>query len=404
MPHLRNMWPDHDGDDRWWIHPLDDRVRGDETIAVGPPRSAGAGRGRRAMSERPTTPTAVDCDHASPRAAASTADVLVGGPDDGHAGRRSFHGFAGHLGGEPMLAALADAGFRVLRAGVARLQRAPAARSRSRTCSTSRCTAPTSSRRSAWRRIAPHLIGHSMGGMIAAEMAALAPHGVRHAGRSIDPLGLWLDEHPIPDIYTLLPFEFPPLLFHDAAAGTALMAGGGVDFGDPQAIQRFLIGNSRRLGTAGKILFPIPNRRLSKRLYRDHQPDAAAVGRRRPAACRAPYAEAWAAALPARRHGRRSPTPGTWRPTSSPPPSPRRSPRSCAGDGPPAIRNNAAYVAACLATMSAAVSAYWAVGGTALLDTVGGGFERMARRRDAAALGDHLRRGRGQARRRRRWR
>ena len=33
MPHLRNMWPDHDGDDRWWIHPLDDRVRGDETVA-----------------------------------------------------------------------------------------------------------------------------------------------------------------------------------------------------------------------------------------------------------------------------------------------------------------------------------------------------------------------------------
>jgi alkanesulfonate monooxygenase SsuD/methylene tetrahydromethanopterin reductase-like flavin-dependent oxidoreductase (luciferase family) len=32
MPHLRNMWPDHDGDDRWWIHPLEDRVRGDETI------------------------------------------------------------------------------------------------------------------------------------------------------------------------------------------------------------------------------------------------------------------------------------------------------------------------------------------------------------------------------------
>jgi pimeloyl-ACP methyl ester carboxylesterase len=29
-----------------------------------------------------------------------------------------------------------------------------------------------------------------------------------------------------------------------------------------------MIRNSRRLGTAGKILFPIPNRRLSKRLYR----------------------------------------------------------------------------------------------------------------------------------------
>ena len=52
----------------------------------------------------------------------------------------------------------------------------------------------------------------------------------------------------------------------------------------------------------------------------------------------------------------------------------------------PPIRNTAAYVAGCLATLSAAVSAYWAFGGTALLDTVGGGFERMARRRDAAAL------------------
>jgi hypothetical protein len=50
------------------------------------------------------------------------------------------------------------------------------------------------------------------------------------------------------------------------------------------------------------------------------------------------------------------------------------------------IRNNSAYVAACLATASAAVSAYWAIGGTALLDTVGGEFERLARQRDRAAL------------------
>jgi hypothetical protein len=33
MPHLQNMWPDFDGDDRWWIHPLDTRVRADETMA-----------------------------------------------------------------------------------------------------------------------------------------------------------------------------------------------------------------------------------------------------------------------------------------------------------------------------------------------------------------------------------
>jgi pimeloyl-ACP methyl ester carboxylesterase len=29
-----------------------------------------------------------------------------------------------------------------------------------------------------------------------------------------------------------------------------------------------MVENARRLGSAGKILFPIPNRRLSKRLYR----------------------------------------------------------------------------------------------------------------------------------------
>ena len=26
MPRLRHLWPDWDDDDRWWIHPLDDRI------------------------------------------------------------------------------------------------------------------------------------------------------------------------------------------------------------------------------------------------------------------------------------------------------------------------------------------------------------------------------------------
>jgi hypothetical protein len=26
MPHLRGLWPDYEGDDRWWIHPLEGRV------------------------------------------------------------------------------------------------------------------------------------------------------------------------------------------------------------------------------------------------------------------------------------------------------------------------------------------------------------------------------------------
>ena len=112
----------------------------------------------------------------------------------------------------------------------------------------------------------PHLIGHSMGAMIAAEMAAMAPQSY---GRLVllAPLGLWLAEHPIGDVFSMLPYEFPQQLFHDPVSGAAAMTGG-LDFDDPAAIKTFLIGNSRRLGTAGKIMFPIPNRRLAKRLYR----------------------------------------------------------------------------------------------------------------------------------------
>jgi pimeloyl-ACP methyl ester carboxylesterase len=60
-------------------------------------------------------------------------------------------------------------------------------------------------------------------------------------------------------------------LFEDTAAGAALLTGG-FDFNDPSAIKDFLVRNSRRLGTAGKILFPIPDRRAAKRLYRVTNP------------------------------------------------------------------------------------------------------------------------------------
>lgn len=112
----------------------------------------------------------------------------------------------------------------------------------------------------------PILVGHSMGGMIAAEMAAVAPNDVSRLAL-LCPSGLWLDDHPIPDIFSTLPFEMPALLFHDAQAGAAMMTSGlAVD--DPGFLQTYLVANARQLGMAGKILFPIPERGLSERLYR----------------------------------------------------------------------------------------------------------------------------------------
>ena len=112
----------------------------------------------------------------------------------------------------------------------------------------------------------PILVGHSMGGMIAAEMACLAPNDVSRLAL-ICPAGLWLDDHPIVDLFSLLPFELPKYLFHDAAAGAAAMTSG-LDMSDPKFLQGYLIRNARQLGMAGKLLFPIPERGLVERLYR----------------------------------------------------------------------------------------------------------------------------------------
>jgi pimeloyl-ACP methyl ester carboxylesterase len=144
----------------------------------------------------------------------------------------------------------------------------------------------------------PHLIGHSMGGMIAAEMACLAPREVGKLALAA-PAGLWLDEHPIPDIFAALPYQLAELLFHDPQAGQQLLTGG-ADLSDMEALKEFYIASQRRLTMAGKILFPIPNRRLSKRLYRLTAPTLILWG----AADRLivpAYAARWTTAIPAAR-------------------------------------------------------------------------------------------------------
>ena len=112
----------------------------------------------------------------------------------------------------------------------------------------------------------PVLAGHSMGGMIAAEMAAVAPESVARLVL-IAPAGLWRDEHPVADLFAALPFELPGLLLHDPEKHGALLSAGG-DFNDPEFLTEFLVGNARRMGMAGKLLFPIPDRGLESRLYR----------------------------------------------------------------------------------------------------------------------------------------
>jgi pimeloyl-ACP methyl ester carboxylesterase len=140
----------------------------------------------------------------------------------------------------------------------------------------------------------PHLVGHSMGGMMAAEMAAIAPNDL---GKLVlvGAAGLWIEEHPIPDIFALLPGQLVELLFQDPVKGQTLLTGG-ADFSDMEVFKEFYLGQQRRLAMAGKILFPIPNRRVSKRLYRVTAPTLVLWGGQDRLIVPA-YAERWAALI-----------------------------------------------------------------------------------------------------------
>jgi pimeloyl-ACP methyl ester carboxylesterase len=107
--------------------------------------------------------------------------------------------------------------------------------------------------------------------------------------------GLWLDTHPIPDLFALQAHEFAEVLFHDAARGATVLTAG-IDPNDPNAVRQFYIAHSRRLAMAGKILFPIPNRGVAKRLYRVRA-ETLVVWGANDRFIPPPYAERWAALI-----------------------------------------------------------------------------------------------------------
>ena len=114
--------------------------------------------------------------------------------------------------------------------------------------------------------------------------------------RARRPFGLWLDEHPIPDPFAVLPFQLAELLLADPDNAAKLVAEG-QDLSTDEGLAQFMVQNSRRLGTAGKVMFPIPNRRLSKRLYRLSAPTLV-VGAGEDSLITDHYLDAWQGHLP----------------------------------------------------------------------------------------------------------
>lgn len=110
-----------------------------------------------------------------------------------------------------------------------------------------------------WGKGPVDVVGHSLGGMFAAELAVIAPHLVRRLVL-VDSYGLWLDNAPLPDPFVISADALARAKWHDAANAarepSAFDANAGAT---PQTFR------SVNLAAATKFMWPIPDRGLSRR-------------------------------------------------------------------------------------------------------------------------------------------
>lgn len=107
------------------------------------------------------------------------------------------------------------------------------------------------------------LIGHSLGGMIAAELAATCPQVVRRLVL-VNSYGLWLDDLAAADPFFMASRELKTAKWHDARSAPdpePVLATGGD--GDPLSSS---IGRAQNLAVATRLLWPIPDRGLRRRI------------------------------------------------------------------------------------------------------------------------------------------
>ncbi len=122
---------------------------------------------------------------------------------------------------------------------------------------------------------APNVVGHFLGGMIAAEMAALRPSSVGKLVMAA-PAGIWLDDEPGVDYFATPIEELRGVLFaepdSDAAKSVLPEPQDDLERGT-QIIERV-----RSLATVGKFLWPIPDKGLKKRMPRIKAPTLVVMG------------------------------------------------------------------------------------------------------------------------------
>jgi pimeloyl-ACP methyl ester carboxylesterase len=110
------------------------------------------------------------------------------------------------------------------------------------------------------------LVGHSFGGMVAAEIAATNPERVERLVL-IAPIGLWRDDHPVPDISGMPPENLPGLVLADPQGPLAAMLPA-PDPTDPEQ----LFTAAMTMASILQFIWPLPDKGLHKRLYRVKAP------------------------------------------------------------------------------------------------------------------------------------
>jgi pimeloyl-ACP methyl ester carboxylesterase len=137
------------------------------------------------------------------------------------------------------------------------------------------------------------LVGHSFGGMVAAELAATFPQRVRKLVL-IDALGLWRDDAPVGDHVMTTPEKQLALLYNDAtkpevAARLALPE-------DVKERNKLIIHRFSAIASTSHFMWPIPERGLAKRLRRV-KADTLVIWGRQDALVPAVYADEFAARI-----------------------------------------------------------------------------------------------------------
>ena len=113
------------------------------------------------------------------------------------------------------------------------------------------------------------VVGHSLGGMIACELAATDPSRVKRLV-ALAPAGTWDDREPMADIFAMTPGELLRRVAVDASSPAAQALMWMPEDIDAQV--ELLITRIATLQAAAKFIWPIPDKGLTRRMHRIQAP------------------------------------------------------------------------------------------------------------------------------------